>query len=274
MTGVPDSAGGERVHHPPGDHLDPLGAQATGLLRGLVHREAAVGPDDAPPRKRAAVLGQERPHRAGCAPSPGPSSHLAIRHHLAHREGGDDITEALLQRGHRSMIAPAGAVAVTWRSLTRTAIDRVAPGRHHHRMPSLATTSPVTDTPAAPSADAAQHFASLLAFETDCWDVHEAMTSGAAGFVLLDVRSPALFAAGHVPGAVNLPHGRIVERNLAAYGADTLFVVYCAGPHCNGADKAGLRLAELGRPVKKMIGGIEGWIDEGFELVKDEAAPR
>lgn len=40
----------------------------------------------------------------------------------------------------------------------------------------------------------------------------------------------------------------------------------CAGPHCNGADKAAVRLARLGRRVKKMIGGIEGWKDEGFDL--------
>ena len=43
-------------------------------------------------------------------------------------------------------------------------------------------------------------------------------------------------------------------------------VVYCAGPHCNGANRAAVRLAELGRPVKEMIGGITGWQDEGFEL--------
>jgi rhodanese-related sulfurtransferase len=42
--------------------------------------------------------------------------------------------------------------------------------------------------------------------------------------------------------------------------------VYCAGPHCNGADKAAVRRARLGRPVKKMIGGIAGWKDEGFAL--------
>lgn len=47
---------------------------------------------------------------------------------------------------------------------------------------------------------------------------------------------------------------------------DTTFVVYCSGPHCNGADKAALRLAKLGRPVKKMIGGVTGWGDESFEL--------
>ena len=40
--------------------------------------------------------------------------------------------------------------------------------------------------------------------------------------------------------------------------------MYCAGPHCNGADRAAVRLARLGRPVKKMIGGVTGWLDEGF----------
>jgi rhodanese-related sulfurtransferase len=156
--------------------------------------------------------------------------------------------------------------------MTRTGIDLAGRVVEDHPMPSVATGSPVTETPAAPSVDAARHFASVLAFETDCSDVHEAMAAGAADFVLLDVRSPALFAAGHVPGAVNLPHRRIVERNLTAYAPDTLFVVYCAGPHCNGADKAGLRLAELGRPVKKMIGGIEGWKAAGFDLVEGDAA--
>jgi rhodanese-related sulfurtransferase len=126
--------------------------------------------------------------------------------------------------------------------------------------------SAVAATPAAASEDAARHFADLLAFETDCWDVHHSTTTGAKDFVLLDVRSPELYAAGHVPGAVSLPHGRIVERNLTGYSPGTLFVVYCAGPHCNGADKAALRLARLGRPVKKMIGGVTGWLDEGFEL--------
>ena len=112
----------------------------------------------------------------------------------------------------------------------------------------------------------------MLAFETDCWDVHYSMTSQLDELVLLDVRSPELFDAGHVPGAVNLPHVRISDAALADYTEDQLFVVYCAGPHCNGADKAALRLAKLGRPVKLMIGGVTGWLDEGFDLVQSEAA--
>ncbi len=136
-------------------------------------------------------------------------------------------------------------------------------------MPALSTSNPVTDVPAAPATEAVAHFASLLAHETDCWDVHESIAIGPVDVVVLDVRSPELFAAGHVPGAVNLPHARIVERNLAGYDENVTFVVYCAGPHCNGADKAALRLARLGRPVKKMIGGITGWLDEGFDLDRD-----
>ena len=133
-------------------------------------------------------------------------------------------------------------------------------------MPTLASRSPVTDVRAATPAIALAHFERLFEFETDCWDVHVSMASPAPGFVLLDVRSPDHFKNGHVAGAINLPHARIAERSLAEYQAETLFVVYCDGPHCNGADRAAVRLARLGRPVKKMIGGIEGWKMEGFPL--------
>jgi rhodanese-related sulfurtransferase len=125
----------------------------------------------------------------------------------------------------------------------------------------------VTAIPPADSLTAAQHFSSALQFETDCWDVHDAMTKGSTDFVLIDVRSPTLYAKGHVPGAINIPHGKLVEVTLRQYSDTTLFVVYCAGPHCNGAHRGALRLATLGRPVKMMIGGITGWLDEGFELL-------
>jgi rhodanese-related sulfurtransferase len=126
--------------------------------------------------------------------------------------------------------------------------------------------NPVTATPPAPAAEARGHFARRLALETDCSDVHAAMETGSPGFVLLDVRGPGAFARGHVPSALNLPHREITEARMAQWPAGTLFVVYCAGPHCNGADKAALRLAELGRPVKLMIGGLTGWADEGFAV--------
>lgn len=124
----------------------------------------------------------------------------------------------------------------------------------------------VLATPPASAADTVAHFARRLALETDCADVHAALAVGEPGFVLVDVRGPKAFARGHVPGAVNIPHRDLTAARLAAFAPGTLFVVHCAGPHCNGGDKAALRLAELGRPVKLMIGGITGWVDEGFAL--------
>ena len=128
--------------------------------------------------------------------------------------------------------------------------------------------SVVSHTPAAPSTQAREHFENRLAFETDCADVWYASQHETKDFVLLDVRTPALFTAGHVPGALNVPVRTLGEQRLAEYPMDTLFVVYCAGPHCNGANKAALKLARLGRPVKEMIGGLTGWLDEGFGLAR------
>ena len=129
----------------------------------------------------------------------------------------------------------------------------------------------VTQVPAAPAALAIAHFEAEFTFETDCWDVNDAMKGGASGFVLVDVRSHEAFARGHVPGAISIPHGKLIASRLAEYSADTLFVVYCAGPHCNGAARGALKLARLGRPVKLMSGGITGWLDEGFTLARVEA---
>ena len=106
-----------------------------------------------------------------------------------------------------------------------------------------------------------------LSVETDCADVHHALTHNEKDFVLLHVvGSPDAFARRHLPGAIHLPHNTITPERMAEWPADTLFVVYCAGPHCNGADFAALKLARLGLAVKIMIGGITGWQDEGFSF--------
>jgi len=128
--------------------------------------------------------------------------------------------------------------------------------------------SAVTRVNAADSALALEYFSRLLQFETDCWDVHHAISNQRQDFVLLDVRSEQAFAEGHIDQAVSLPHQKITAQALQAYPQDTLFVVYCAGPHCNATEKAAIRLAALQRPLKKMIGGVCGWLDEGYELVK------
>lgn len=125
--------------------------------------------------------------------------------------------------------------------------------------------STVSEIPAAPFDIATVHFAARLSLETDCADVGAALKAGDVDFVLLHVvGSPQAYARRHVPGAIHLRHADMTAERMAQWPADTLFVVYCAGPHCNGADRAALKLARLGRPVKLMIGGITGWADEGL----------
>ncbi len=67
-------------------------------------------------------------------------------------------------------------------------------------MSELKRGSPVTEVPAAESSMALAHFERLLAYETDCWDVHASLPSHEPGFVLVDVRSPERFREGHLPG--------------------------------------------------------------------------
>ena len=131
-------------------------------------------------------------------------------------------------------------------------------------------TTHVTETPAASPDIAQRHFEDMLAFETDCWDVHESLKAAEHDFIVADVRGPNSYAKGHVQGAINIPHGKMTASKMAEYPKGKVFVVYCNGPHCNGANKAAVRLARLGLPVKMMIGGVTGWIDEGFTLAASE----
>jgi rhodanese-related sulfurtransferase len=131
--------------------------------------------------------------------------------------------------------------------------------------------SAVTATPAAPPAEAARHFGARLAYETDAADVGAAVASGALDAVLVDARSPRAFAAGHVPGAISLPHAEI-DAAAALALPDGLVVVYCWGPGCNAAHHAALRLARHGRAVKEMLGGWEYYVREGWPVDGDLAA--
>lgn len=125
--------------------------------------------------------------------------------------------------------------------------------------------STVSEFQVAEPQDVIAHFQRRLSVETDCADVHSAIENNDVDFVLLHVvGSPQTFSRRHIPGALHLPAAQMTAERMAEWSPETLFVVYCAGPHCNGADRAALKLAQLGRPVKIMIGGITGWEDEGL----------
>ena len=130
----------------------------------------------------------------------------------------------------------------------------------------------VSESPAASPEEALAWFGGRFRFETDCADVREGLAAR-PDFVLVDARSAAAFAKGHVPGAVNVPHRTMTAERMSAFPKSALFVVYCAGPHCNGAARAAVRLASLGFRVKEMLGGVTGWLDEGYPLEQGSGAP-
>lgn len=133
----------------------------------------------------------------------------------------------------------------------------------------------VSAIPAAASPAAIDHFSRLLTFETDCADVADALRKGASDFVLLHVVGTRhAYEKRHVPGAIHLPHVEMTAERMAQWPDGTFFVVYCAGPHCNGADRAALKLAKLGYPVKIMIGGITGWAGEDLKFASGQEPGR
>jgi rhodanese-related sulfurtransferase len=117
------------------------------------------------------------------------------------------------------------------------------------------------------SSESAAHFAARLAFEADVSDVHAELEAGVGGVVVVDSRSDEAWVQGHLPGAVHLPTARIANRAAALIPSGAAVVTYCWGPGCNGATRAALAFAELGYPVKEMLGGYEYWVREGFPVV-------
>lgn len=124
----------------------------------------------------------------------------------------------------------------------------------------------VLEHPVAASTDAHRHFVARLAVETDPSDVHADLERGVDRIVVVDARSNQHFAECYVPGAINLPHRSITAETTASLAHDVCIVVYCWGPACNAATKAGARLSALGFMVKEMIGGLEYWRREGYAV--------
>lgn len=123
--------------------------------------------------------------------------------------------------------------------------------------------------PAAEPEDAYGFFSRKLSYETDPSDVYADQEAGVTGFLLLDVRSAEAYWQGHARGALSLPHPTINAATTSQFDPDTLLIVYCWGPGCNGATKAAIKLSALGFRVKEMIGGYEYWAErENLPVVR------
>ncbi len=127
----------------------------------------------------------------------------------------------------------------------------------------------VRAVPPLPPEEAVALLRARLATHVDAWDLHEDLARGVEGLVVLDVRQPAAFAAGHLPSARSLPYRSIEAASVAALPVGALCVVYCDGAFCNASTKAAERLSALGVLVKELQGGVEGWLREGYTLERE-----
>jgi rhodanese-related sulfurtransferase/DNA-binding transcriptional ArsR family regulator len=83
--------------------------------------------------------------------------------------------------------------------------------------------------------------------------------------IVLDVRPPAEYQAGHIPGAVSLPIGEL-ERRLATLPRDKEIVAYCRGPYCLMAYQAVEILRSRGRTAHRLVEGFPEWRAAGFPV--------
>jgi rhodanese-related sulfurtransferase/DNA-binding HxlR family transcriptional regulator len=88
--------------------------------------------------------------------------------------------------------------------------------------------------------------------------------------VVLDVRPAVEYAAGHLPGAVNIPPDEL-ESRLADLPAGQPVVAYCRGPLCAYADTAVRTLTEQGRPALRLVDGLPEWAAAGMPVIRASA---
>ena len=111
--------------------------------------------------------------------------------------------------------------------------------------------------------DRIQHYADKLKYETDSWDLNEAIQNDER-VVVIDARSPEAFAEAHIPGAISFPHRTMNEDSTANLDRDALYVTYCDGIGCNASTKGALNMARLGFRVKELMGGLDWWKRDGY----------
>lgn len=85
--------------------------------------------------------------------------------------------------------------------------------------------------------------------------------------ILLDVRDSNEFKAGHIVGAINIPHAKVVSEldKLDAHKNKVIIVADKLGQH---AGVVGRTLGKHGFVVRRLSGGIAEWQAQTMPLVK------
>jgi rhodanese-related sulfurtransferase len=83
--------------------------------------------------------------------------------------------------------------------------------------------------------------------------------------IVLDVRPLEEYRAGHVMGAISIPHDELTRR-LRELPRGREIVAYCRGPYCVFADEAIATLHAHRRKAKRLVGGFPEWKAAGLPV--------
>lgn len=86
------------------------------------------------------------------------------------------------------------------------------------------------------------------------------------GTLLVDVREPHEFAAGHIPGARLMPLGEVLQHAEELRGHPAVVMV------CRSGNRSGMACAQLARlgvaNLHNLDGGMNAWSREGFDIAR------
>ena len=89
------------------------------------------------------------------------------------------------------------------------------------------------------------------------------------GAVLLDVREPDEWAAGHAPNAIHVPLAE-VETTAARFAGQEVLTVCRSGGR---SAKAAETLTQAGIEVRNVAGGMTAWAAAGLPVMRDDGTP-
>lgn len=94
-------------------------------------------------------------------------------------------------------------------------------------------------------------------------DYHAQFIDNLTPHVLIDVRTPAEYADGHIANSINISVDQITNR-LSEIPRDQPIVVYCRSG--NRSAQASQILSNLGYNIIYDLGGIQQWTAQGYLL--------
>lgn len=87
---------------------------------------------------------------------------------------------------------------------------------------------------------------------------------------VIDVRTEADYARGHIPGAISVPIKEAAEH-LDKLGGHDMIVAYCQGPYCVSSPKAVRLMAQAGHQARILSGGWTAWARAGYARQSDDS---